>query len=298
MSGIPPMLAPAQQHGHPTQAQVQAQLAHEQVEQRLRETLMAHSGGPATTASHHANNNTTDAILAATMMNVSGSVVDHHMEDNGNGGVTSPGGTPSSNNVNNPTTPKGGKRELSQTKRAAQNRAAQVSPFRATVTQFIHGLIDRFSLSRQRAFRSRKDMYIKSLEEDRKENLNLKEEIKGLHRENWGLRSYVIMLQARLIELHSDVPPAPPNLDLTRSGPDPSQQPGSASASITVAATGTGTGTETTSTAETAVTTTGTGTATETSTTGGELPTTEHHITMAPPAPMMASSTPLTTEIR
>lgn len=82
-------------------------------------------------------------------------------------------------------------RALNNTKRAAQNRMAQ------------------------RAFRQRKEVYIKELEEKAKENDGLKQTIEALKSENMQLRDYSLALQARLIE-QPDVP-APPVVFLTRS---------------------------------------------------------------------------------
>ncbi|KAK9466032.1 hypothetical protein V1512DRAFT_264584 [Lipomyces arxii] len=67
-------------------------------------------------------------------------------------------------------------RPLATTKRAAQNRAAQ------------------------RAFRQRKECYIKDLETKVVEIKNMKEIIDGLRQENLQLRDYILALQSRLIE--------------------------------------------------------------------------------------------------
>ncbi|KUJ14443.1 uncharacterized protein LY89DRAFT_139123 [Mollisia scopiformis] len=85
---------------------------------------------------------------------------------------------------------KGGKRELSQSKRAAQNRAAQ------------------------RAFRQRKEGYIKKLEEQVRDLHNLEDNFKALQAENYSLREYIIHLQSRLIESQGDYPQPPPNVNL------------------------------------------------------------------------------------
>lgn len=94
---------------------------------------------------------------------------------------------------------KGGKRELSQSKRAAQNRAAQ------------------------RAFRQRKEGYIKKLEEQVREFNNLEESFKSIQTENYSLREYIIHLQSRLIESQGEFPQPPPNVNLAHPGrADPS----------------------------------------------------------------------------
>ncbi|KAK4697766.1 AP-1-like transcription factor, partial [Lecanoromycetidae sp. Uapishka_2] len=99
---------------------------------------------------------------------------------------------------------KGGKRELSTSKRAAQNRAAQ------------------------RAFRQRKEGHIKSLETQVREFNNLSESYKALQAENYQLRDYIITLQSRLLESQGDYPRAPENIDIPHpqaSGPPAQQAP-------------------------------------------------------------------------
>ncbi|RMZ77488.1 hypothetical protein DV738_g4445, partial [Chaetothyriales sp. CBS 135597] len=82
-----------------------------------------------------------------------------------------------------------GKRELSTSKRAAQNRAAQ------------------------RAFRQRKEGYIKKLEEQVRDYQVLSENFKAVQSENYQLRDYIINLQSRLLETQGEVPPPPSNVD-------------------------------------------------------------------------------------
>ncbi|KAF2687396.1 hypothetical protein K458DRAFT_441198 [Lentithecium fluviatile CBS 122367] len=91
-----------------------------------------------------------------------------------------------------------GRRELSTSKRAAQNRAAQ------------------------RAFRQRKEEYIKQLKDQVKEFEQLCELYKTLQTENYQLRDYIINLQSRLLETQGEIPPAPAGVDLTRNHGDPS----------------------------------------------------------------------------
>ncbi|KAF8537678.1 hypothetical protein BDD12DRAFT_204852 [Trichophaea hybrida] len=83
---------------------------------------------------------------------------------------------------------RGGKRELSTSKRAAQNRAAQ------------------------RAFRQRKEGYIKKLEEQVRDFTAMQESYKQIQSENYQLRDYIINIQSRLIESQGEdaVPPPPP----------------------------------------------------------------------------------------
>lgn len=87
-----------------------------------------------------------------------------------------------------------GKRELSTSKRAAQNRAAQ------------------------RAFRQRKEGYIKKLEEQVKDFQNMEHNYKTLQNENYQLREYILSLQSRLLENQADFPPPPSHVNLS-SGP-------------------------------------------------------------------------------
>ncbi|KAI0200365.1 hypothetical protein F4808DRAFT_429610 [Astrocystis sublimbata] len=84
------------------------------------------------------------------------------------------------------------KRELSQSKRAAQNRAAQ------------------------RAFRQRKEHYIKKLEQQVREHTEIEQQYKTVQNDNYALREYVIQLQARLIDLHVELPQPPPNVNITQ----------------------------------------------------------------------------------
>ncbi|KAI4206810.1 MAG: hypothetical protein LQ346_000872 [Caloplaca aetnensis] len=86
---------------------------------------------------------------------------------------------------------KKGKRELSTSKRAAQNRAAQ------------------------RAFRQRKEGHIKELEQQVKDYNALSDNFKVLQAENYQLRDYIISLQSRLIESQGEVPQPPSNIDIS-----------------------------------------------------------------------------------
>ncbi|KAL4865909.1 hypothetical protein BDV12DRAFT_173713 [Aspergillus spectabilis] len=102
-----------------------------------------------------------------------------------------------------------GKRPLSTSKRAAQNRAAQ------------------------RAFRQRKESYIRKLEEQVKEFEVMSQEFKGLQAENYQLREYIINLQSRLLDSQGEVPELPGNIDLSQpraeiSVPQPPRAPGPA----------------------------------------------------------------------
>ncbi|KAG5939774.1 hypothetical protein E4U59_002887 [Claviceps monticola] len=115
------------------------------------------------------------------------------------------------------------KRELSQSKRAAQNRAAQ------------------------RAFRQRKEGYIKKLEQQVREFGDLENTFKVMQSENYALRNYVLHLQSRMLNTLGEYPPPPPNINLTQpAGPPPSlaaphAPPLSAAASAPATATATAT---------------------------------------------------------
>ncbi|KAL8932208.1 MAG: hypothetical protein Q9216_006925 [Gyalolechia sp. 2 TL-2023] len=90
---------------------------------------------------------------------------------------------------------KKGKRELSTSKRAAQNRAAQ------------------------RAFRQRKEGHIKELETQVKDYNALSESYKALQAENYQLRDYIITLQSRLIESQGELPQPPSNIEINSQRP-------------------------------------------------------------------------------
>ncbi|PSS00614.1 hypothetical protein BD289DRAFT_450197 [Coniella lustricola] len=82
------------------------------------------------------------------------------------------------------------KRELSNSKRAAQNRAAQ------------------------RAFRQRKEGYIKKLEQQVRDYGEMENQFKMLQSENYSLREYVLHLQSRLVDAQIEPPQPPPNVNL------------------------------------------------------------------------------------
>ncbi|KAF2224660.1 hypothetical protein BDZ85DRAFT_258866 [Elsinoe ampelina] len=84
----------------------------------------------------------------------------------------------------------GNKRELSSTKRAAQNRAAQ------------------------RAFRQRKEAYIGKLEKQVKDYGAMEEDFKILQNENYQLREYILALQTRILDSSDELPPPPPRIHL------------------------------------------------------------------------------------
>ena len=71
------------------------------------------------------------------------------------------------------------------------------------------------NLTSQRAFRQRKEGYIKKLEEQVRELHSLEDNYKAIQAENYSLREYIIHLQSRLIESQGDYPQPPPNVNLT-----------------------------------------------------------------------------------
>lgn len=104
-----------------------------------------------------------------------------------------------------------GKRELSTSKRAAQNRAAQVC---RNSRDLLHvGYLAHYP---KRAFRQRKETYIRKLEEENKQTESIREQLKHLIGENYSLREYVINLQSRLMDAQAEVPELPPNIDLSQ----------------------------------------------------------------------------------
>ena len=76
-------------------------------------------------------------------------------------------------------------------------------------------------LRSQRAFRQRKEGYIKKLEEQVKEFQNMEQSYKALQNENFQLREYILNLQSRLLENQSDFPPAPSHINLSSSNQPP-----------------------------------------------------------------------------
>lgn len=71
------------------------------------------------------------------------------------------------------------------------------------------------NLPSQRAFRQRKEGYIKKLEEQVRELHSLEDNFKAIQAENYSLREYIIHLQSRLIESQGDYPQPPPNVNLS-----------------------------------------------------------------------------------
>lgn len=77
----------------------------------------------------------------------------------------------------------------------------------------------------QRAFRQRKEGYIKKLEEQVRDLHTLEENYKAVQAENYQLRDYIINLQSRLIESQGEYPQPPSNIDLSQPRQDTSMPP-------------------------------------------------------------------------
>lgn len=102
------------------------------------------------------------------------------------------------------------KRELSTSKRAAQNRAAQVS---SLFTLPWVAACDCVLTFEKRAFRQRKERYITELEEKVKQFETMETDFRSLQDENHQLREYILSLQSQLLEQTrepSSAPSSPP----------------------------------------------------------------------------------------
>lgn len=77
-------------------------------------------------------------------------------------------------------------------------------------------------VSPQRAFRQRKEGYIKKLEEQVRDFTALEESYKMLQGIDYELRSYILTLQSRLLEAEGAYPPPPPSIAMIDMQPRPS----------------------------------------------------------------------------
>jgi hypothetical protein len=135
------------------------------------------------------------------------------------------------------------------TKRAAQNRAAQVSrnffilpirgPLSKTATE--RGVMGmgmgmateqagdaRILLTAgaiQRAFRQRKEGYIKRLEQQVKEYGEMEQNHNSLKAEIFDLRNYIVVLQEKILDLKGECPPPPATVHLNNPAPSGSSYP-------------------------------------------------------------------------
>lgn len=73
----------------------------------------------------------------------------------------------------------------------------------------------------QRAFRQRKETYIKQLEQEVRDYREMEKQYKAAQAENYVLRDYVIALQSRCVDTGTEFPPPPPNINLNQSQPPP-----------------------------------------------------------------------------
>lgn len=78
----------------------------------------------------------------------------------------------------------------------------------------------------QRAFRQRKEGYIKKLEEQVKDFRDMESNYRALQNENYQLREYILNLQSRLLETSADFPAAPSHINLHASAPPPPSMSG------------------------------------------------------------------------
>ena len=69
-------------------------------------------------------------------------------------------------------------------------------------------------VSRQRAFRQRKEEYIKKLKAELEEYKELAQQYQAVQQENYQLRDYIINLQSRLLESQGEYPQPPANINL------------------------------------------------------------------------------------
>jgi hypothetical protein len=76
----------------------------------------------------------------------------------------------------------------------------------------------------QRAFRQRKESYIKQLEQEVREYREMEKSHKTTQAENYALREYVITLQSRLLDSNGEFPQPPPNINLNASHGAPEPQ--------------------------------------------------------------------------
>lgn len=74
---------------------------------------------------------------------------------------------------------------------------------------------EAYVTTHQRAFRTRKEGYIKKLEEQVRDMNALEENYKVVQNENYSLREYIIHLQSRLLESQGEFPQPPPNVNLS-----------------------------------------------------------------------------------
>lgn len=103
-------------------------------------------------------------------------------------------------------------------------------------------------LGLQRAFRQRKELYIKKLEQEVRDYQEMESNFKAMQTENYALRQYVINLQSRLLDAHGEYPQPPPGLSLAphhgHGGPPPAAPSNAEPAQVAPGTSGTGTSLE------------------------------------------------------
>lgn len=72
----------------------------------------------------------------------------------------------------------------------------------------------------QRAFRQRKEGYIKKLEQQVREYADMEQQFKMIQSENFAFREYIAHLRSRLMDAQIEPPQPPPNVNLDV-GPEP-----------------------------------------------------------------------------
>lgn len=68
----------------------------------------------------------------------------------------------------------------------------------------------------QRAFRQRKETYIRKLEDENRTIQELRDNNAKLLNENYSLRDHIITLQSRLMDAQAEIPDLPANIDLNQ----------------------------------------------------------------------------------
>ena len=79
-----------------------------------------------------------------------------------------------------------------------------------------HETKDTNIISLQRAFRQRKETYIRKLEDQVKDFEHMSDNYKAMQSENYQLREYIINLQSRLLDTQGEGPEVPGNIDLSQ----------------------------------------------------------------------------------
>lgn len=81
----------------------------------------------------------------------------------------------------------------------------------------------------QRAFRQRKEGYIKKLEQQVRDFSDMEGKFNAIQLENMHLKEYVLNLQSKLLDVKAECPPPPPTINLNPHAPHQTLLPASAS---------------------------------------------------------------------